>query len=906
MKTIFSLLGAYLGAVAAGFEGALSGFFLGLVVGALINANTRLRLLEDRLQRLEQMPAPEHEQDAAPVSAQPAAESAAPANQVVTEPPAAHANATATVAADVQTDAAAVENAENVEPVESSKAAGPQWPPPPAGPQMPAFLRKLWQFFSSGNVVVKVGAVILFFGLSFLVKYAAERGLVPMEFRLIGIAATGMVLLFIGWRLRQRMPGYALVLQGAAVAILYLTVFASAQLYDLMPLGLAFVLLLLLVMLSALLAVLQDSRSLAMFASAGGFLVPILTSTGQGSHVQLFTYYLLLNIGIVAIAWFKAWRGLNLLGFIFTFVIGSIWGWQYYQPQHFTTTQPFLILFFLLYLAVPILFALRQPPRLKGLVDGTLVFGVPLVAFALQSALVNAIEYATAWSALAVSAVYIVLATVLWRSGHTALRLLIESFLALGVLFATLAVPLALDGNWTAAVWSLEGAALVWIGLRQSRLYTRLFGLLLVVGSALAFLLRTADVPATLAVFNSTYIGCVLISLGGLWVAYLYQRYRDQLHAAERVIIHAPLVWGMLWWLSAGLLEIDRFVAYAYELNAALIFLTATALLAVFLCRRLQWTALSSLAVLLLPAMLLIWLIQQIDYAVPAWANLGWLAWPLALAGQLIILRYMETTWPDSLLRRWHQFGALFMIYLLTWLVAEWVIILLGYHSAWSLACWALVPFLLTLSMPKLMQLLRWPLQRFADSYTGQGQWPLLLWLGLWVLYACVQTGDPLPLAYIPVLNPLELMQLLCLLLIGNTLYQQPALNIDQLPLRGLGLSVFLVLNAILARSVHFFADVRFQPEHMLASHVFNAGASILWTTLAMIIMYWAVQHARRSLWFVGAGLLAVVVLKLFTLDLADVGGMARIVSFISVGVLILVIGYLAPMPPRQQQVETS
>jgi len=128
-----------------------------------------------------------------------------------------------------------------------------------------------------------------------------------------------------------------------------------------------------LVALTGALAVLQDSKSLAIFGIVGGFMAPVLMSTGSGSHVMLFSYYALLNAGILFIAWFRAWRELNVLGFIFTFVVSAFWGHQYYQPAYFATTEPFLILFSV-YVAISILFAHRQPPKLKGFVDGPLVF----------------------------------------------------------------------------------------------------------------------------------------------------------------------------------------------------------------------------------------------------------------------------------------------------------------------------------------------------------------------------------------------------------------------------------------------------------------------------------------------------------------------------------------------------
>lgn len=151
------------------------------------------------------------------------------------------------------------------------------------------------------------------------------------------------------------------------------------------------------VALSAALAVLQNAPALAIFGSVGGFLAPVLTSTGQGSHVALFSYYVLLNVGIFGIAWFRAWRMLNWIGFVFTFVVATVWGSRYDTAEHFSTIEPFLLLFTFFYIAITVLFATRQPPQLRGLVDGSLVFGVPIVAFGLQSRLVREMEFVLAY-----------------------------------------------------------------------------------------------------------------------------------------------------------------------------------------------------------------------------------------------------------------------------------------------------------------------------------------------------------------------------------------------------------------------------------------------------------------------------------------------------------------------------
>ncbi|HBI8622161.1 TPA: DUF2339 domain-containing protein, partial [Escherichia coli] len=243
--------------------------------------------------------------------------------------------------------------------------------------------------------------------------------------------------------------------------------------------------------LAAGLAVKQNAPALAFTGSAGGFLAPILISTGQGSHVALFSYYALLNAGIFAIAWFRAWRALNLLGFVFTFGIATAWGVLRYQPSLLASTEPFLILFFLMYVGIALLTALRRHVSLTNYVDGTLVFGTPLVAMGLQTGLVHHIPFAMAWSATALAAFYLGIAGWLARR-RASLGLLYEAMFALGVIFITLAIPLAFDGRTTSAVWALEGAAVVWLGVRQQRRLALAAGVLLQLAAGAAFAVDAA------------------------------------------------------------------------------------------------------------------------------------------------------------------------------------------------------------------------------------------------------------------------------------------------------------------------------------------------------------------------------------------------------------------------------
>jgi uncharacterized membrane protein len=113
-----------------------------------------------------------------------------------------------------------------------------------------------------------------------------------------------------------------------------------------------------------------------------------------------------------------------------------------------------------------------------------------------------------------------------------------------------------------------------------------------------------------------------------------------------------------------------------------------------------------------------------------------------------------------------------------------------------------------------------------------------------------------------------------------------------------LGSITFLWLNGALLRTLHHWAAVPFDFDAMMQSMLVQASLSIFWSVLALCIMLAATRLRVRPLWLIGAGLMAVVVVKLFFVDLSNIGGIERVVSFIGVGVLMLVIGYVSPVPP--------
>jgi uncharacterized membrane protein len=940
MWIIGLLLGLVIGGAINGFEGAILGALIGWAIGygfsqlvrshdakvkgagvesRLASVEAALRALDDRLSALEgksRVGAPtaplEHERGL--VSTQLAI---SPASPVTAEPkPIEPTPASAELGA-TQPAALAASPEQPAEPVSPSAPQPPALPPrSPKAPREPSFI---WRWFMGGNTLVRAGVVVLFFGIAFLLKYAYEHTRIPIELRLTGVAIAAVVLLAIGWHLRLKRPGYALALQGGGVGMLYLTVFAAFRLYQLLPPEAALVLLFLIASLSAALAVMQDAQSLAVLGASGGFLAPILASTGGGSHVMLFSYYVMLNVGIVGIAWYKAWRPLNLLGFLFTFGIGTLWGSRFYRPALLESTEPFLVIFFLMYLAIPVLFARRRArpaaalgaQEVQNYVDGTLVFGTPLVAFGLQTQLVRELEYGSAWSALALSFVYLVVARWLWSRHRDELRLLVESFLALGVVFGTLAIPLALDGRWTSAAWALEGAAILWAGVRQHRWLARSFGLFLQIAAGFAFLTTVGRTHGDIPVLNSVYLGCAFISIAGFFSSWYLERNRERLRSWEPGLAVAIFVWALLWWIGGGAHEINAHVSGAYQTRAGLLFTAGSCLAFSLLWKALSWRLARYPALALLPAMMLLALDDAADRRHPL-AHLGAMAWPAAFAAHLWLLRRH-----DDAQNRYISFMHAGQLWLFTalasWELAWAIDDTLHASWVWGMIAWGIVPGLLLGLLATRAQQLPWPVRGRLVTYALLGAAPLAVFLWAWILVAnATSDGNASPLPYVPLLNPLDLAQFAAWLAIiawirglkrmdlADYIGDEPALIYS-----ALGAIGFIGLNGSLLRALHHWAAIPYDLDAMLHSVLVQTALSIFWSVLALCTMAAATRLRVRVLWIVGASLMAVVVAKLVLVDLSNIGTVERIVSFIGVGLLMLLIGYLSPVPPKASESST-
>ncbi len=713
---------------------------------------------------------------------------------------------------------------------------------------------RIKDWFTEGNVPVKVGMLVLFAGVAALLKYAADEGwfTFPIEFRLVGVTLASIAALVFAWRQRDTRRAFSLSLQGGAIGILLLTVFAAFRLYHLLPATVAFALMLILVAGVCVLAVLQDAIALAVLGILAGFAAPILISTGSGNHVFLFSYYGLLNIAILVIAWQRAWRVLNLIGFVFTYAIGTIWGVLSYRTNLFDSTEPFLLLFFAIYLAVPILYALKRSPDQRDAIDSTLLFGNPLAAFALQGALLDWERTPLAISALGLGIIYLLLAVSLIRR----VRILGESFAVLALGFSTLSVPLALSARTTGCIFALEGAALVWLGLRQERRLPRWIGLLLQLLAAGAFVIAFewghAEYVTPLA--NGHFVGAVLICLGGLVCAWLYQRARSG-HALTTILY----LWGLCWWFGAWLVEIHRFIPSQQKLTAVLAVFAVSAWLAAEAAR--HWRRLA----LMLTTTILFWLIVPLSILIfvdgRIFANWNLLAYAvLALAGwrSLACLRDSHPVVRTATHLGWFWIWTVVIALRLIEIAAD-----ASLGTGWLMAMIALpllALFLLVLRRPEWVAVpLSGAFVEYRNIVLSSQAIMLIGMLGISLFVA----GASDPLIWLPILNPLELFQLAAFVLLARWIRDTDAPDGFQNNRPALlSIAGFLLITSATLRAAHHMGGVPW--EHgLLSASLSQTSLTVVWSILGVAGWVIGSRRGNRSLWLASALLMSVVLLKL-------------------------------------------
>ena len=348
----------------------------------------------------------------------------------------------------------------------------------------------------AGRWFMRIGMVALLIAVSYFLKLAFDNGWIGPQGRVaIGIVLGAAMMPWSSWLLGR---GYSYFSEGIVAlgeAILFLSVWAGCQYYHFYSPGIGFAGMIVITAAMAAISLGRDSQRIAVLCLLGGYSTPMLVSTGQDHQVVLFTYLLILGAGMLFMGERKEWPSLEPISYFGTQLY--FWGWydEFYHRTDFPPLERtilFATLFFLLFAALPARRAIKE-----GILSELGILVTTINSFVYVGTLFVLFWPKDRWPftllVLALAAAHIGVARAIpaREKGDSPLARYI--FAGLGLTFATMAIPIRLEGKWITFSFAVEGAVLIWSGFRAASGFLRQFGYLLLAIAAVRVLLFPPD-----------------------------------------------------------------------------------------------------------------------------------------------------------------------------------------------------------------------------------------------------------------------------------------------------------------------------------------------------------------------------------------------------------------------------
>lgn len=362
----------------------------------------------------------------------------------------------------------------NIElPVTERKTAAPvsieaNTPPKNIPAPKPSFFERNpdLEKFIGENLVSKIGIAILVLAIGFFVKFAIDNNWIgPVGRVAVGLLCGG-ILVFLAHRLRKNYQAFSSVLVGGGLAVFYFTITLAYHQFHLFSQTMAFAIMIVITIFAVVLSILYDRQELAIIALVGGFSAPFLVSDGSGNYKTLFTYLIVLNTGLLIIAYNKAWRLMNLLAFIFTIILFAGWlvSLSYDTPVAvYGNALMFATIFYLLFFFINIANNIKVNKKFIAadfsilLANTGLFFAAGLYCLAKM----NETEYQGLLTIL-LGVFNLIASYFLFRKREVDKNIL-YLFIGITLTFISLTAPIQLHGNNITLFWASEAVLLYWL-----------------------------------------------------------------------------------------------------------------------------------------------------------------------------------------------------------------------------------------------------------------------------------------------------------------------------------------------------------------------------------------------------------------------------------------------------------
>jgi uncharacterized membrane protein len=324
--------------------------------------------------------------------------------------------------------------------------------------------------FIGENLANKIGIAILVLGIGFFVKYAIDKDWINEIGRVfIGIIAGG-VLIGIAHRLRKTFTAFSSVLVGGGIAILYFTIAIAFHEYRIFSQTAAFILMVGITAFTVVLSLGYNRVELAVLAILGGFGSPFMVSTGEGNYIVLFTYMLVLNGGMLVLAYYKKWKIVNIICYIFTILIYGSWLSSRFDGENVPMIAGALIfatLFYLIFFAMNIINNIKERTAFQA-AEFIMLLSNTFLYFTAGMWILNndTGEDFKGLFTVSLAVFNFIFAFMLYKKLN-ADRNLVFMLIGLVLTFISLAAPIQLEGNYITLFWAAEAVLLLWLSQKS-------------------------------------------------------------------------------------------------------------------------------------------------------------------------------------------------------------------------------------------------------------------------------------------------------------------------------------------------------------------------------------------------------------------------------------------------------
>jgi uncharacterized membrane protein len=760
-------------------------------------------------------------------------------------------------------------------------------PPSPPAKKAPAKPRE-WEQILGGNWLARVGVIALIIGVAFFLKFAFDNNwLGPLSRVILGVVA-GLAMVGGGYYWRKRYPTLAQAICGGGIALLYLSIFASFNIFNLIPLYPAVGLLLLISIGSAVLAMRLNSMALAIIGILGAFSAPFILGsaapeTGQtGQGIQLLAYVIVVDLGVLALSTFRNWRWFNLLAIFGSLVTYGAWYFQFGEEAGLLIRQLSITVIFVIFLGATSLFHLIWRKSVQGfdyalmVINAGAYFGI---SYGLMHGLLR--EWMGSFT-LVLALLYGALAYLAVRRGAENFRL---SLFARGIalIFLTIAIPIQLgDRAWTTIALAAEGAVLMWLYLRLriSHFHVYSFAVFALVAIRLMFFDTSLDISHFRPVFNERFLAFV-VSIAAMYLT-SYLIWRHQQEKGQKlgypVFLVAAIIFSI--WVIAAELVSYRQIPVTLQGSLSLIVLLVLA--GATILYHAAWRRVPrvfDLVILLIGAAAYLGISFLLWEDLRAWMGSLYLVLALIYAGLAYIsfrrgaeyrrlgsfalgtaFGFLTTAIPvqrgDS---AWTTIGWAAELVLLVWLSFRLKLTQLRYY-AYAVSVILVLRMLFFDTSVDLNIFVPFFNERFFAFLAGIA--------GMYVAaYLLWRARDILPKWRIPVITFLVAANFLTLWLLSFEVWDY------------FGSQLALVA-----------AD---STTAVALRNAQNLSLTVLWTVYAVILLVIGIVKRWRLVRLGALALLAIPIIKLFVYDVFALERVYRIVAFVGLGLLLIISAYL-------------